>query len=66
KIARKAATKKKKINTKELEIHIKKEYKGNIIKKTAEIVKSQPSHLEKTLIKFKKELEEFKKKIQSL
>ena len=66
KIARKAATKKKKINTKELEMHIKKEYTGNIIKKTSEIVKSQPAHLEKTLIKFKKELEEFKKKIQSL
>ncbi|MBN1644634.1 alanine--tRNA ligase [Candidatus Woesearchaeota archaeon] len=67
KTARKAATKRKKIDLKLLELTSKEEYTGqDILKKTAEIIKSQPAHLEKTLIKFKQELEEFKKKIEAL
>ncbi len=66
KIARKASTKRKKIDLKELELHVKKDYEGDILKKTAEIIKSQPAHLEKTLIKFKEELERFKKEIATL
>jgi alanyl-tRNA synthetase len=66
KIARKAATKKKKIDLKQLELTRNIEYTGDILKKTAELVKSQPQHLEKTLIKFKEELEKFKKEIEAL
>jgi len=65
--ARKASTKKKKIDIKELELTQKKEYKGeDILKKTAELLKTQVLHLEKTVNKFKKELEENKKKIKAL
>jgi alanyl-tRNA synthetase len=66
KTARKAATKRKKIDLKGLELKSQIEYSGDILKKTAELVKSQPQHLEKTLIKFKEELEKFKKEIQAL
>ncbi|MBD3361185.1 alanine--tRNA ligase [Candidatus Woesearchaeota archaeon] len=66
KTAKKAATKKKKIDITELELFTKEEYEGDVIKKAAELIKSQVPHLEKTLIKFKKELEKYKKEIEKL
>ncbi len=65
--ARKSVTKKKKIDLKELELEWTEEYKGDdILEKAAEAIKSQVPHLEKTLIRFKTELEEFKEKLKSL
>jgi alanyl-tRNA synthetase len=62
--ARKAVNKDKKIDIKELELTSKEEYKGeDILEKAAELIKSQVPHLEKTLMRFKKELEEFKNKL---
>ncbi|MBD3304272.1 alanine--tRNA ligase [Candidatus Woesearchaeota archaeon] len=63
--ARKAVSKKKKINVKDLELEWTEEYKGeDILEKTAEAIKSQVSHLEKTLTRFKTELDEFKEKLK--
>ena len=65
--ARKAATKGKKIELKELELTSKEEYEGeDILQHTADLIKSQVPHLEKTLTRFKTELEEFKKNIKAL
>lgn len=65
--ARKALSKKKKIDARELELEWTEEYKGeDILEKAAENIKSQVPHLEKTLTRFKTELEEFKKKLESL
>jgi len=64
KIARKAAEKKKKINTKELELSSKEEFKGNVLGRVSEILKTQPEHVVKTIKRFLNELEEYKKKIK--
>lgn len=67
KTARKSLMKKKKLDAHELELYRKEEYEGkDILKKTAELVKSQIAHLEKTLLKFKEELEQFRKEMESL
>jgi len=64
--ARKAVNKDKKIDFSELELVSKEEYKGSdTLEKAAELIKSQVPHLEKTLMRFKKELEEFKKKLKT-
>lgn len=63
--AKKAVNKKKKIDLRELELEWTEEYSGeDILEKTAENIKSQIPHLEKTLNRFKKELEEFKEKLK--
>ncbi len=65
KAARKALSQKKIMHSREFELTSKQEYDGeDVLKKAAELIKSQVPHLEQTLIKFKKELEEFKKQIQ--
>jgi alanine--tRNA ligase len=65
--ARKALSKKKKIDVRELELEWTEEYDGeDVLEKAAEAVKSQVPHLEKTLTRFKTELEEFKEKLKSL
>ncbi|MBI2660052.1 alanine--tRNA ligase [Candidatus Woesearchaeota archaeon] len=64
KLARKAVEKKKEISLNELELTIKEEYKGNLLDKVAEILKTQPEHVVKTIKRFLTELEEYKKKIQ--
>ena len=63
--ARKAANKKTKMDLRELELEWTEEYKGeNILEKAADLIKSQVPHLEKTLTRFKTELEEFKEKLK--
>jgi len=39
-------------------------YEGDLLSLTAETLKTQPQHIVKTLGRFKKELEENKKKLQ--
>ncbi|MBW3002034.1 alanine--tRNA ligase [Candidatus Woesearchaeota archaeon] len=63
--ARKAVSKKKKIDVRELELEWTEEYEGDdILEKAADNIKSQIPHLEKTLTRFKTELEEFKEKLR--
>jgi alanyl-tRNA synthetase len=64
KLARKAVEKKKETALKELELKAKEEYKGNVLDKVAEILKTQPEHVVKTIKRFLNELEEFKGKIK--
>ncbi|MBW3005058.1 hypothetical protein KY310_04465, partial [Candidatus Woesearchaeota archaeon] len=63
--ARKAVTKKKKMDVRALELEWTEEYEGtDVLEKAADAIKSQVPHLEKTLIRFKTELEEFKEKLK--
>ena len=65
--ARKAVNKNKKIDLKELELEWTEEYTGtDVLEKAAEAIKSQIPHLEKTLTRFKTELEEFKEKLKQI
>ncbi len=64
KLARKAIEKKKKIDLKELELTAKEEFKGNVLDKVSEILKTQPEHVVKTIKRFLNELDEYKKKIR--
>ena len=64
KIARKAVEKKKQIDLKQLELTSKGEFKGNVLDKVSEILKTQPEHIVKTIGRFLKELEEMKGKMQ--
>ncbi len=64
KLAKKAFEKKKNIDLKELELNSKEEFKGNVLDKVAEILKTQPEHVTKTIKRFLAELEENKKKIK--
>ena len=64
KLARKAAEKKKKIDIKELELTAKEEFKGNVLDKVSEILKTQPEHVVKTIRRFLVELEDFKRKLK--
>ncbi len=62
--ARKAVNKKKTIDLKELELESKGMYEGNVLEKTAEFLKTQSEHLEKTIIRYQNELKEFKEKLK--
>lgn len=62
--ARKAVKKKKKFPLKDLELKSKEEFSGDVLQKTAEVLRTQKEHVLKTLTRFKTELEEFKKKIK--
>ena len=62
KLARKAVEKKNEISLKELELTSKEVFKGNVLDKISEILKTQPEHVVKTIKRFLNELEEFKKK----
>ncbi len=64
KLAKKAVEKKKKIDIKELELISKEEFKGNVLDKISEILKTQPEHVVKTVKRFLRELEEMKGKIK--
>ncbi len=64
KSAKKSLEKKKEITLKNLELTIKKEFKGNVLNKVSEILKTQPEHVVKTIKRFLNELEEIKKKIK--
>ena len=61
--ARKAVKRKKEVDIKTFDLVSTKEFTGNIIAKTAEVIKSQPAHVLKTLQRFKNELEEFKQQL---
>lgn len=61
--ARKAVKKKKKLRAKSLELTSTVAYKGeDILMKIADILKTQPEHVIKTVKRFLTELEEYKKK----
>ncbi|MEM4263525.1 MAG: hypothetical protein QW666_01345, partial [Candidatus Woesearchaeota archaeon] len=64
--ARKAMQKAKPVDLKEFELTSKEEYQGDILSKTAELVKTQVPHLMTVLSRFKKELEEFKEKLKEI
>ncbi len=64
KTARKAVRKKRKINVEELKLGKPKREELNeaeILKKTAKILKTQPEHVNKTIRRFLRELEEYKR-----
>ena len=65
KFARKAIEKKKDIKLEELELKLKEKFKGNVLPKVAEILKTQPEHITKTIKRFLNELEEMKEKIKN-
>jgi len=64
KLAKKAIEKKKKIELNELELNSTEEFKGNILNKICEILKTQSEHVVKTIKRFLSELEEMKRKIK--
>jgi len=64
KTAKKAVEKKKEINMTELELNSIEEYQGNVLDKVAEILKTQPEHITKTIKRFLTELEEYKNKLK--
>lgn len=59
--ARKAVKKRKPIEPKELALVSTKRFKGDVLKKTAEIFRTQPEYIAKTAKRFLTELEEYKK-----
>jgi len=63
KLAKKSIEKKKEINLKELELKAKEEFKGNVLDKVSETLKTQPEHVVKTIKRFLKEMDEMKNKI---
>ena len=62
KLAKKAVEKKKNVDFKDLELTTNEEFKGNILDKISEILKTQPEHVVKTIKRFLNELEEIKKR----
>ena len=62
--ARKAVKKKKKINTIELKLTSKENYEGDILQETAKILRTQPTHVSKTIKRFLDELKEYKKQLK--
>ncbi|NQV09160.1 alanine--tRNA ligase [Candidatus Woesearchaeota archaeon] len=63
-IAKKAVKKNKKIDLKTLELVSTKEFKGDTLEKTAEIFRTQVSHLPNISKRFIKELNDYKNKIK--
>jgi len=61
--AKKAVKKNKKLPLKELELTSKKKFSGDVITKAAEVLRTQPEHLPKTINRFLQNLEETKKKL---
>ncbi len=57
--ARKAKKKGAEMNKEEYELTILESFDGDALAKTADILKTQPEHIVKTIKRFKKELEEF-------
>ena len=59
--ARKAASKKQPINSDWFALVSKDEYEGDVVAKTSEILQTQPEFIGKTIERFRKDLDEFKK-----
>ncbi|MBI4452116.1 alanine--tRNA ligase [Candidatus Woesearchaeota archaeon] len=64
KLAKKAIEKKKDVAIHELELRIKEEFKGNVLGKVSENLKTQPEHIVKTIKRFLREMEEMKNKLK--
>jgi len=62
--AKKALKKEKQISKHDFELKSTEKFQGDILAKTAEVLKTQPEHLVKTVKRFMDELESFKKKIK--
>jgi alanyl-tRNA synthetase len=58
KSAKKSAKKGKVLKKEELELSAKEEFKGDVIARTAEILRTQPEHIPNTVARFLKDLEE--------
>lgn len=63
KTAKKAVKKGKQLDPKELELSSSESFDGDVLEKTAELLRTQPEHLPKTISRFLKELDEFKAKL---
>ena len=61
--AKKALKKGKQIPEQDFELKSTEKFQGDILTKTAEVLKTQPEHLVKTVKRFIDELESFKKKV---
>jgi alanyl-tRNA synthetase len=61
--ARKALKKKKPMEIAELELKRLEKFQGDVIAKTAEVLQTQKEHIINTITRFKKELNEMKKKL---
>lgn len=66
KLARKSAKKKRKIELSELELTSTETFEGDVVAKTSEIIGTQPEHIAKSLRRFVKEMEDYKKIISEL
>lgn len=63
KYASKAVKREDKISLKELELKKREKYVGDVLQKTADVLKTQPEHVTKTIKRFLKELDAWKKKL---
>ncbi|HLC60361.1 MAG TPA: alanine--tRNA ligase [Candidatus Nanoarchaeia archaeon] len=63
KLAKKAVEKKKEIDINALELKSAETFNGNVLDKISEILKTQPEHVVKTIVRFLSELKEYKEKI---
>ena len=64
KMAGKAVEKKKEINASDLELKSADIFNGNVLDRVAEILKTQPEHVPKTIKRFLGELREYKEKLR--
>ncbi len=60
---RKAVKKDRDVSAEELELTSEEEFEGDVIKETADILRTQPEHIIKTIKRFKNELKEFKNQL---
>jgi alanyl-tRNA synthetase len=58
---KKAKSKNKKLEQKELKLKSDEKFNGDILAETSKILKTQPEHIEKTLTRFLNEIKEYKK-----
>ena len=63
KLAKKSAEKNRQIFLQDLELSAKEEFKGDVLDKICNILKTQPEHIVKTIKRFLMELEEVRKKL---
>ncbi len=64
KLAKKTVEKNKKVDLKGLDLISIEEYKGNVLDKISEILKTQPEYVVKTIKRFLREMDELREKIE--
>ncbi len=60
---RKAVKKDRDVSPDELELEAEEEFDGDIVQETADILRTQPEHIIKTIKRFKNELNDFKEQL---